>query len=90
MEKGVEQGTKRQVGGRQWRRHGKRDEGRGRGGRGEGQGCIRRGGGGGSEGGGEGGSGWEPPSSFGPPMVPAEGGPKSLKRLEASSWHRRG
>ena len=46
-----------------------------------GQGCIRRGrggGGGGSEG--EGGRGVKlgPPSSLGPPMVPAEGGPKIL------------
>ena len=34
-----------------------------------------------------GGVGWDPPSSEGPPMVPAEGGPKILKRK--SSWHRR-
>ena len=41
------------------------------------QGCIRRGGG-----------GWlRPPSSQGPPMVPAKGGPKNLKRK--SSSHRR-
>ena len=31
------------------------------------QGCVRRGGGRGF--------GWDPPSSYGPPMVPAEGGP---------------
>ena len=40
------------------------------------QGCIRRGGG----------VGWDPPSSQGKPMVPAEGGPKILK-LQCS-WHR--
>ena len=35
-----------------------------------------------------GGVGWDPPpSSQGPPMVPAEGGPRILKRK--SSWHRR-
>ena len=33
------------------------------------------------------GFGWDPPSSQGPPVVPAEGGPKLL-RLQ-SSWHRR-
>ena len=50
--------------------------------------------GGGGEGGGgglkgEGGEGVQPdpPSSYGPPMVPTEGGPKNLKRK--SSWHRR-
>ena len=53
---------------------------------GGGQGCIRRGVGGGSEG------GWKgfalgPPSSQGPPVVPAEGGPNILKLQ--SSWHRR-
>ena len=54
---------------------------------GGGQGCIRRGGRGDLKGGG-GGVGWDPPPSpQGPPMVPAEGGPKILKLQ--SSWHRR-
>ena len=43
----------------------------------------------GGKGGSQGGFGWDPsPSSEGPPVVPAEGGPKILKRK--SSWHRRG
>ena len=48
-----------------------------------GEGCFRRGGGGGGlrAGGGLAGT----PSSQGPPMVPAEGGPHILK----SCWHRR-
>ena len=33
---------------------------------------------------GGGGVGWDPPSSQGPPMVPAEGGPKIFEL----SWHR--
>ena len=36
---------------------------------------------------GGGGVGWDPPSSQGPPMVPAEGRPKILKLK--SCWHRR-
>ena len=36
-------------------------------------------GGGGAEEGGGGRFGWDPPSSQGPPMVPAEGGPKSFE-----------
>ena len=50
----------------------------GGGGGGGGQGCIRRGGRGVWLG---------PPSSQGPPVVPAEGGPKIVKLK--SSWHRR-
>ena len=37
--------------------------------------------------GGGGGVGWDPPSSKGPPKVPAEGGPKILKCK--SSWNRK-
>ena len=56
-------------------------------------GCIGKGGGWGwgwgseGEGRGGGGFGWDPPSSHGPPVVRAEGGPKILKLQ--SSWHRR-
>ena len=53
------------------------------------QGCIREegGGGGGRLKGGRGGLAGDPPSSQGPPMAPAEGGPNILKLQ--SSWHRR-
>ena len=47
---------------------------------GRGQGCIRRGGGGGGwavKGGGR--VGWDPPSSQGPPVVPAERGPNNFE-----------
>ena len=62
---------------------------------GGGGGCSRKGGGGGegfSEGGRGGGFGWDPPSSQGPPVVPAEGaegGPKKIFLKRKSSWHRR-
>ena len=51
-----------------------------------GEGCVRRGGGGGGLRGGGGGVGWDPPSSQGPPMGPAEGGQTNFKLQ--SSWHR--
>ena len=55
---------------------------------GGGPGCIRRGGEGGRGLKGRGGGfGWDPPSSWGPSMVPVKGGPKILKLN--SSWHRR-
>ena len=51
------------------------------------QGMYWRGGGGSEGAGGGGGFGWDPPSFQGPPMAPAEGAAKDLKRK--SSWHRR-
>ena len=69
-------------GGQEYYRH--QQTGRRAGGGGGGAGVYCKGGGGLK---GEGGLAGDPPSSQGPPVVPAEGGPNILK--PQSSWHRR-